>query len=305
MERVRLMTWCRTCVSGVHLPAFAAAEGGLFAEQGLEVEFLDCARATDYTLEGFAVRPKAVASGYADFAFTAVPYVLAAQTELGGALGARFVAMSHQRNPITAIVREDSRFQSPADLQGTRAARWSMPWFAQEYMGAMSFMGLDPSVLVDGPDADAALLSGEVDVIPTWMDMTLYRVEKGYAVRTIPLDIETYSTGLLAADRLPLELVTRMRDALAAGHQLQLDQPELGLAAFRRRFPKVSEQHILDNWALYEPYAFDGDAPGAMHADRWETTIEHTATTHGLSPFPAERVYRPELLAPAVEYASA
>jgi len=305
MERIRLMTWCRTCVSGVHLPAFAAAEGGLFAEQGLEVEFLDCARATDYTLEGFAVRPKAVASGYADFAFTAVPYVLAAQTELGGALGARFAAVCHQRNPITAIVREDSRFQSPADLQGTRAARWSMPWFAQEYMGAMSFMGLDPSVLVDGPDADAALLSGEVDVIPTWMDMTLYRVEKGYAVRTIPLDIETYSTGLLAADRLPLELVTRMRDALAAGHQLQLDQPELGLAAFRRRFPKVSEQHILDNWALYEPYAFDGGAPGAMHADRWETTIEHTAATHGLSPFAAEQVYRPELLAPAVEYASA
>ncbi|MEJ7790324.1 MAG: ABC transporter substrate-binding protein, partial [Thermoleophilaceae bacterium] len=296
---------CRTCVSGVHLPAFAAAEGGLFAEQGLEVEFLDCAKATDYTLEGFAVRPKAVASGYADFAFTAVPYVLAAQTELGGALGARFAAVCHQRNPITAIVREDSRFQSPADLQGTRAARWSMPWFAQEYMGAMSFMGLDPSVLVDGPDADAALLSGEVDVIPTWMDMTLYRVEKGYAVRTIPLDIKTYSTGLLAADRLPLELVTRMRDALAAGHQLQLDQPELGLAAFRRRFPKVSEQHILDNWALYEPYAFDGGAPGAMHAARWETTIEHTAATHGLSPFAAEQVYRPELLAPAVEYAAA
>jgi len=26
MERVRLMTWCRTCVGGVHLPAFAAGE---------------------------------------------------------------------------------------------------------------------------------------------------------------------------------------------------------------------------------------------------------------------------------------
>ncbi len=306
MERVRLMTWCRTCVSGVHLPAFAAAEGGLFAEQGLEVEFVDCAKATDYTLEGFAVRPKAVASGYADFAFTAVPYVLAAQTELAGGLGARFVAVSHQRNPISAVVRDNSRFQSPADLQGARAARWSMPWFAQEYMGAMAFMGLDPPVLVDSPgDPDAQLLGGEVDVVPTWMDMTLYRAEKGYAVHPIALDIETYSTGLLAADRLPLELVTRMRDAFVAGHQLQLDQPELGIAAFRRRFPKVSEQHIRDNWALYEPYAFDGDAPGAMHAARWETTIEHTAATHGLSPFAAEQVYRPELLAPAVEYAAA
>lgn len=305
MERIRLMVWCRTCVSGVHLPAFAAAEGGLFAEQSLEVEFVDCARAPDFTLGGFAARPKAVAAGYADFAFTAVPYVLAAQTQLDGGLGARFVAVSHQRNPIAAVVGEDSRFESPADLQGSRAARWRMPWFAQEYVGALSFMGLDPSVLVDGPDPDAQLQRGEVDVIPTWVDMTLHHVEKGHAVRAIALDIDTYSTGLLAADRLPLELVTRMRDAFVAGHHLQLEQPELGIAAFRRRFPEVSEQHIRDNWALYEPYAFDGGAPGAMHADRWETTIQHTAATHGLSPFAAEHTYRPELLAPAVEHAAA
>ena len=306
MERVRLMTWCRSCVGGVQLPAFAAAEGGLFAEQGLEVEFVECARATDYTLAGFAVRPKAVASGYADFAFTAVPYVLAAQTELGGRLEARFAAVSHQRNPIAAVVRADSGFESPADLEGSRAARWSMPWFAQDYVGAMSFMGLDPSVLVDGPDGpDAQLERGEVDVIPTWMDMTLHHVDKGYAMRSIPLDIETYSTGLLAADRLPLELVTRMCDAFAAGHQLQLEQPELGIAAFRRRFPEISEQHIHDNWALYEPYAFECGSPGAMHADRWETTIAHTAATHGLAPLAAEQVYRPELLAPAFEYAAA
>ncbi len=305
MEHVRLMVWCRNCVSGVHLPAFAAAEGGLFAEQGLEVEFVDCASAPEWTLHGFTMRPKAVASGEADFGLTAVPYVLAAQTELDGRLGARFATMSHQRNPIAAIVRDDSGLEHPADLQGTRAARWSMPWFTQEYAGALSYMGLDPSVIVDSPDPDAQLESGEIDVIPTWVDMTLNHVGRGYAVRPIALDIETYSTGLLAADRLPLELVTRMRDAFVAGYELQLERPELGIAAFRRRFPDISEQHIRDNWSLFEPYAFDGGAPGAMHADRWETTIAHTAATHGLSPFAAEQVYRPELLAPAVEYAPA
>ena len=305
MEHVRLMTWCRSCVSGVHLPAFAAAEGGLFAERGLEVEFVDCARAPEWTLQGFTVRPKAVASGEVDFGLTSVAYVLAAQTELGGRLGARFAAVSHQRNPIAGIVRDDSRLEHPADLQGARAARWSMPWFTQEYAGALAYMGLDPSVIVDSPDPDAQLESGEIDVIPTWVDMTLNHVGRGYAVRPIALDIETYSTGLLAADRLPLELVTRMRDAFVAGYELQLERPELGIAAFRRRFPEISEQHIRDNWSLFEPYAFDGGAPGAMHADRWETTIEHTAATHGLSPFAAEQVYRPELLAPAVEYAPA
>ncbi len=305
MEHMRLMTWCRSCVSGVHLPAFAAAEGGLFAEQGLEVEFVGCVSAPEWTLGGFAVRPKAVASGEVDFALTSVAYLLAAQTELEGRLGARFAAVSHQRNPIAAIVRDDSGLETPADLQGLRAARWSMPWFTQEYVGAMSFLGLEPSVIVDTADPDPQLESGDVDVIPTWVDMTLNHVDKGYAVRPIGLDIETYATGLLAADRLPLELVTRMRDAFVAGYELQLEQPELGIAAFRRRFPDISEQHVRDSWSLFEPYAFDGGAPGAMHADRWETTIEHTAATHGLSPFAPELVYRPELLAPAVAYAPA
>jgi len=287
------------------LPAFAAAEGGLFAEQGLEVEFVGCARAPEWTLEGFTVRPKAVASGEVDFGLTSVAYVLAAQTELNGRLGARFAAVSHQRNPIAAIVRDDSEFECAADLQGSRAARWSIPWFAQEYAGAMSYMGLDPSVIVDSSEPDAQLERGEIDVIPTWVDMTLNHVDKGYAVRPIGLDIETYATGLLAADHLPLELVTRMRDAFVAGYQLQLEQPELGIAAFRRRFPDVSDQWVRNNWALFEPYAFDGGAPGAMDADRWDTTIEHTAATHGLSPFAAEQIYRPELLAPAREYAAA
>jgi len=289
----------------VHLPAFAAAEGGLFAEQELEVEFVGCARAPEWTLDGFTVRPKAVGSGEVDFGLTSVAYVLAAQTQLDGRLGARFAAMSHQRNPIAAIVRDDSAFESPADLQGARAARWSIPWFAQEYAGALSYMGLDPAVIVDSEKPDAQLERGEIDVIPTWVDMTLNHVDKGYAVRPIGLDIETYATGLLAADRLPLEIVTRMRDAFVAGYQLQLEQPEFAIAAFRRRFPDITEQHVRDSWALFEPYAFDGGAPGAMHADRWQTTIAHTAATHGLSPFPAERVYRPELLAPALEYAPA
>lgn len=307
MERVRLMTWCANCVSGVHLPAFAAAEGGLFAEQGLEVEFVGCARAPDWTLRGFTVRPKAVGSGEVDFGLTSVAYVLAAQTAMGGRLGARFAAVSHQRNPIAAIVRDDSGFEDPADLQGSRAARWSIPWYAQEYVGAMSYLGLDPPVIVDSADPDAQLESGEIDVIPTWVDMTLNHLDQGHAVRPIGLDVGTYATGLLAADRLPLELVTRMRDAFVAGYELQRERPELGIAAFRRRFPDISEQHVRDSWSLFEPYAFDGGARGAMYADRWETTIEHTAATHGLSALAPERVYRPELLAPAnaIRYASA
>ena len=309
MEHVRLMGWCRTCVSGMHLPAFAAAEGGLFAEQGLEVEFVGCARAADYSLQGFTTRPKAIAAGDADFALSSVAYLLAAQTELGGALPVRFAAVAHQRNPIVGVVRADSDLEAPEDLPGRRAARWSIPWFTQEYAGALAHMGLGSPELVDlSEDLDGALGRGEIDVIPTWMDMTLYHRKANFPIRTIPLDIEVYTTGLVAADRVPLELVSRFRDAWVAGYELQLERPELGIAAFRRQYPDVSEEHIRANWAVFEPYAVDGVVtPGSMDSERWRETIDYTATTHGLSGFAGERLYRPELLADvrAMEYASA
>ena len=298
------MCWCRTCVSGLHLPAFAAAEGGLFADQGLEVEFVDCARAPDWSLRGFSTRVKAVAGGEVDFALSSVAYLLAAQTEADGRLSARFVATSHRRNPIVAIVRDDSDLERPAELAGSRAASWSIPWFAREYAGALAHMGVARPVLEEARDPEAALERREVDVIPTWMDMTLHHRKRGLPVRTIALDIDVYTSGLVAGDRLPLELVSRMRDAFVAGYDLQLEQPELGIAAFRRRFPDVSEEHIAANWALFAPYAFDRAAPGAMDADRWRQTIEYTAATHGLPAFPDERIYRPELLTPALEYSA-
>ncbi len=287
----------------MHLAVFAAAEGGLFAEQGLEVEFVPAARAPDLSLTGFTARVKAVAAGEADFALTAVVYLLAAQTQAEGHLPVRFIATAHQRNPIVAVVREDSGLRSPEDLPGVRAARWSMPWFTQEYAGALDYMNLGRPVIVGTPgDLNQALASGDVDVVPMWMDDTLYCHDAGVGIRVIALDIPVYSTGLVAADRLSCELVCRMRDAFAAGYELQRERPELGLAAFRRRFADVSEEHAYANWALHEPYAFDGPPPGTMEATRWQETIAYTAATHGLATVPGARMYRRQLVAPALEH---
>ena len=294
MTHVRFMTWCPRSVSGMHLPAFAASAAGVFAAQGLDVEFVPSARA-----------PEAVAAGDADFALTSAVHVLAAQTQAGGRLPVRFVAAFHQRNPIVGVVRDDSGRLTPADLAGARAARWSMPWFAQEYAGAMRHMGLGAPVLIDTAGGlDAALGSGAVEVLPMWMDdtaparalgMTLHHGGAGFGVRTIALDIPVYSTGLIASDRVPVDVARRMAHALARGHELQREQPEPGLSAFRRCFPHVSEQHARISWELYEPSAFDGVTPGSMDPVRWRDTIAHTAATHGLATLPEDRVYRPEL----------
>jgi len=306
MQRIRLMTWCSSCVSGMHLPAFAAAEGGLFAERDLEVQFVPAARFKDFSLSGFTTRITAVADGDADFALTSAVYLLAAQAEADSCLPVRFVAAAHQRNPIVGVVREDSDLRTPADLAGARAARWSIPWFTQEYAGALEHLGLKAPQIVDVPgDLDQALAAGEIDVIPTWMDMTLYHRDSGFGIRTIPLDIPVYSTGLVAADRVPADVVARVRDAFVAGHELQRRQPELGLAAFQRCFPSVSEEHARANWALYEPYAFDGVPPGDMNAERWHDTIAYAARTHGLPVLPEEHFYRPDFLAATLEQVAA
>jgi ABC-type nitrate/sulfonate/bicarbonate transport system substrate-binding protein len=256
-----------------------------------------CVRAPDYSLPGFAARPRAVAAGTADFALTSVAYLLAAQAAAGGCLPVRFAAISHQRNPICGVVRDDSSLRRPDDLAGRRAASWSMPFFARDYAGAMAQQGIDAPVVVDvREDLDGALGRGDIDVIPTWVDMVFHHRNAGFAIRAIPLDIDVYTTGMVAADRLAPELVARVRDAFVAGYEIQLAKPELGITGFQRHFPDVSTQHIRASWAVFEPYAFDRASPGTMEAERWEATIAYTAETHGLPPVPGERLYRPELL---------
>ena len=294
MTHVRLMTWCPRSVSGMHLPAFAASAAGVFADEGLEVEYVPASEA-----------PDAVAAGDADFGLTSAVHVFAAHARTGRHLPVRFVAAFHQRNPIVGVVRADSGLRTPEDLGGARAARWG--WHSVEYAGALSRLGIGAPVMIDTPGRlDEALASGAVEVLPMWMDdttavrlcgMTLQYRGEDVATRAIALDVPVYSTGLIAADRVPLDVARRMRDALVAGHELQRKRPEPGLAAFRRCFPEVAEEHALVNWELYEPYAFDGPVPGSMEAGRWRETLAYTAATHGLRTPAEEQVYRPELLA--------
>ena len=113
MRRVRLMTWCPDSVGGMHLPAFAAAEAGLFAERGIEVEFVRASSA-----------PEAVAAGEADFGLTAAVHVLTAQSRARDRLPVRFVAAFHQRNPIAAVVRDDSGRRAWCSIVPVRRLRF-------------------------------------------------------------------------------------------------------------------------------------------------------------------------------------
>lgn len=308
MDSVRAMLWCTTCVPGMQLPLFAAAAAGVFDAYELDVELVSPVAPRDMSLEGLSVRVTAVDAGEADFAVTGLAYLLAAQAEAGGTLGARFVASLHQRSPIAGIVPANSTLWEPPDLAGRPTAGHGLSWMVREYQAALAHNGLEPGVVVDANDgayAARTLERGEVDVTPAWVDTIPSIQESAESVfRTVPLDVDVYPTGILAADRVPTEVAARLTEALAGGVAVQHADPETGIDLYHRRYPKASKDYLRLAWSVF---AANGPAVGAdavagnrqgaaTEVSRWEASTTFYASAYGLPRLDVEEVCRPELL---------
>jgi hypothetical protein len=117
-------------------------------------------------------------------------------------------------------------------------------------------------------------------------------------VRAIPLGLPVYASGLVAADRLSLELVERLRRAVVAALEAQRQEPQAGLSELQRRYPGTDPAEALEGWALVEPNIFCGAEPGTMEEARWQRTISYTAASQSLPSPPVHAVCRPELTSP-------
>lgn len=285
-DHVRLRFYCTGCCPGYHLPYFAAQAAGIFADHGLEVEFLEPDRNGSVA---------SVADGGAEFCLTSVLHLLrekAARPDLA----ARFVAIVMQRSPIAALVPEDSTIRTAADLAGRRVAGSPDNHHVADYQAALVTLGVKPSKVVDVPyrEAPAALGRGEVDAVADFAELVpRTRRQAGLDVRPVRFGLDIYASGLVAADRLDVDLVRRMRSAVIAAVELQHQDPKAGLEAFSARYPAVDQAEALEGWALMEPNVFTDAEVGAMDAARWEATIAHVAGTHGLPALDGPRVYNP------------
>lgn len=85
------------------------------------------------------------------------------------------------------------------------------------------------------------------NLAPARAKITLHPDGLDFAIRASRWTSRCTARGLIAADRVPLDVVRRMRHTLAAGHELQRARPQPGLAGFRRCFPEVSEEHARIN----------------------------------------------------------
>ncbi len=275
------------------MPYLAAAANGLFAEYGFDIELMEPAPGPENV--------RRVAAGGSDFCLTSVSHYLRARAQSGD-LAARYVGVVVQVDPIAGLVAEDSDMVRPADLSGRRLGGPATSGLVAEFQAGLEFLGLAPAELapIDYGKAPAALGRGEVDMVADYADLVpRTRRQAGVDVRPVRLDLPRYSSGVVAADRLPADLVDRMVQAIAAALESQRQDPEASVGPLLQRYPDVDPADALEGWDLGVPNIFTeftGQPLGSMDADRWATTIEFVAGAHNLPAPPPETVYRPERL---------
>lgn len=288
-DRVKLALYCPGCLPGYHLPYLAAAEDGLFSEYDLDVELQEPAPGAENV--------KRVAGGGSDFCLTSVGHYLRARAE-DDDLPARYAGVVVQRSPMAGLVAESSPIAEPADLSGRRLGGQPDAGLVREYRRALDHLGLAPPEVVPLPygEAQAALGRGEVDAVADYVDLVpRTRRQAGVAVRAVPFGLPFYSSGLVAADRMPDDVVDRVRRAMAAALERQRAHPETGLDALRRRYPDADPADAVEGWSIGEPRIFTEEPLLSMDPDRWAATVAHTAAAHGVPAPPATSVYRPDL----------
>jgi NitT/TauT family transport system substrate-binding protein len=239
-----------------------------------------------------------VAAGGSDFCLTSVTHYLTARAQSGD-LPARFVSVVVRRSPMSGFVPVDSALTTPADLAGRRLGAPEQSRLVKEFRAGMAALGLAQPQLVplDYSLAPAAMARGEADMVCDFVDLLpRIRRQAGIAVRPVPLGLDVYSSGLVAADRLPDELVTRMQAAIAAALEAQRRDPEAGLDELARRYPDADPREALEGWSLAEPNIFTGPTPGSADPETWARTIAHIAGAHGLPALEPDTVFRRELV---------
>ena len=290
MDSVRLSLYCVDGEPGYHMPYLRAAEDGLFERYGLDVELLEQAP------EGANVLR--VADGGADFCLTSVAYFVKARAQRPD-VPARFAAVITQRHPMAAVVLEDSPIAAIEDLPRARVGGHGHGGLVSEYLGALAHLGIArPEVVADVSydDAPAALRDRTIDVMGDFVDLQPKLRHIAGPVRALPFGIDVYANGLVAADRLPLELVERMRTAVCEALTQHAAEPELAVDALVARYPNTNPDDALEGWHLIEPLIFTDRALGAMTEDGWQRSLQYAAGVHNVPVPGTETAFRPEML---------
>jgi ABC-type nitrate/sulfonate/bicarbonate transport system substrate-binding protein len=264
---------------------------GLFAEHGVDVEILDPSGGPDNVVR--------VGAGDSEFALTSVQHYLTARATHGD-IAARFVAMVVQRSPIGALVVAGSPLVWPEDLAGSRVGGDPDNPQMIEFLATLDWRGIGrPDVVeMEHADARAALARGEVDAIVALVD-ALPRRRRQAGVDLRPIHVgrpDVYGSGVLAADRVPDDVVAQVRAAVVAALEAQRLRPDSGLAEMASRYGDDRTDDAPEGWRMLQQFVFTDEPTGSMRADRWQTTLEFLCAARRFPVPPPESVYRPRFV---------
>lgn len=211
---------------------FAAAErNGHFAEQGLEVTFID----GGFGEQGYIDPMSRVLAGEADLSSVSISDLLTARADGKPVVG---VGSTLQRSPNVIISRAEDNIVRPWDLRGKRVAVTDGGARAI-YEALIASQGIDLAEIDTIPRVDYGidpLLNGEVDALWGWItnEGVLMQEANVEANFILPSDygIDTY-TGVVFTTETMLaeqpEVIERFLRAVFQGHQDVLDNPQQAL----------------------------------------------------------------------------
>lgn len=237
-----------------------------------------------------------VADGDAEFCITSVKHYLSARALLGE-VPARFVAVIGQRSTIGCLVPWDSTAREAADLAGSRLGGDPDSPLVQSFQAGLRWLGYETAELVASDDPAQALARGEAEVIAATVD-TVRRNERrsGLRLRAIPLNVDIYMSGLVAADDVPAHFVRRLVSGIRSALQQQRENPKAGLSQLLGRHPEVDAEDAVEGWSAVEPFIFTDVPLLSMTAAGWQRAVSHISEAHDLPNIDVESVYRPEFL---------
>jgi NitT/TauT family transport system substrate-binding protein len=270
---------------------FAAAErNGHFAEQGLEVTFIE----GGFNEQGYIDPVSRVLAGEADLSNVSISDLLAAR-----AAGKPVVAVgsSLQRSPNVIISRAEDNIVRPSDLRGKRVAVTDGGARAI-YEALILSQGIDLADIDTIPRVDFGidpLLKGEVDALWGWItnEGVLIQEANVEANFILPSDygIDTYP-GLIFTTETMLaeqpEVIERFLRAMIQGHQDVLDDPQQALGFvldYNKKLVREEQERRLQAFLpLIKP---PGTVIGQMRPEVWQLMYQ-ISLDHGLLSTPVE-----------------
>lgn len=230
-----------------HAPLVVAAEKGLYAAQGLEVEIIAPADPND--------PPKLVAAGKADLAISYQPQ-LHIQVNQGLPLKRIGTLIATPLNCL--VVLKDGPIKAIADLKG-RKVGYSVGGFEDALLKALlepRGLKLEDITLVNvNFSLTPALLSGQVDaVIGAYRNFELNQLElaqkPGRAFYLEEEGIPPYDELIIVANRDKLDdpRLPRFITAVEQATQYLINHPEEAWAAFIKRYPDLDNELNRRAW---------------------------------------------------------